>query len=360
MKKLFLLTLLAGLAALAPLAMPRTAAAVDQAVEPTAPSGYSAITWAKAPGIASFFKAPENGGAIDFLTRIDLARNQISFILATNTPLAADSGTTVAETGATSTAAADMGAYPNLSFQRLGAEMTKFLSSSTKFLWNAPFFNMKPGFSDLSMAVRYVSGTASVISGGSRSIPDMARSRRMLIINNRTHQATIGNFDAAVFLDASKGDLAIEGFAPTVPMSDDASAAAARLFLGVSADGKELAVYCSRLATVEEASNALALAGIPAESQLQLDGGGSASCGYNLPGQYLVEPIRSLPLMMGAQTIPVRTAVVAKLSNIRRGPGLDYGVIRQVVTGATVQIHEEKNGWYRIGVGEWIYKAQVK
>src|SRR5512133_2023460 len=46
-----------------------------------APAGYASIDWAKAPGVASFYKTPADNGTIDFLTRINLRKNQINFVL---------------------------------------------------------------------------------------------------------------------------------------------------------------------------------------------------------------------------------------------------------------------------------------
>ena len=189
--------------------------------------------------------------------------------------------------------------FRNLSFERLGAETAKKLSPDVKFIWDAPFFNMKPLSSDLSMALKYSVATSTTITSGSRSVPDMAEERRMLIINNQSGKAEISNFNSANFIDNNIGDQAIEGFSPTVAKADSSSSAAARLFLGVSDNGQELVVYCSNQATIKEAGDSLAAAGILSERQLELDGGGSAACGYNLPGQFFVEPRRSLPLLMG-------------------------------------------------------------
>jgi len=50
-----------------------------------APKGYEQIDWAKARGIASFAKAPENNGHVDYLTFIYLPYNEIK-IITTNTP----------------------------------------------------------------------------------------------------------------------------------------------------------------------------------------------------------------------------------------------------------------------------------
>lgn len=371
MKKIYLVLIII-LAASATPALAATKAAAKTAVKtvaakeawkPSAPSGYAPITWAKAPGIASFFRMPEDNGTIDFLTRIYLPQNQIGFVGATSTPIDLDSpdlasGADSSDPSMVSGAGIDR--LHNLSFQRLGAESAKAIAPSVKFIWDAPFFNMKPVSSDLSLALKYSVGTTTTITRGSRSVPDMAQPRRLLVINNQAGSALIKDFDPEVFMDEKSGDQAIEGFAPTVAKTDSASAAASRLFLGVSDDGRELAVYCSRLATVEEASQALAAAGISPDHQLEADGGGSTACGYNLPGQFFVEPTRTLPLLMGAQTILARGRVTEKLINVRRGPSTKNAVVTQLPKGTAVRAFEENNGWYRIGDNEWILKSLIK
>jgi hypothetical protein len=326
--------------------------------KPLTPKGYTPITWTSAPGIASFYKAPPDNGAIDFVTRIYLPQNQINFILSTSTPV--DLENTATSSPQENPIGGEMEKFPNLSFKRLGGETGKTIDSSIKFLWDVAFFNMKSPFSDLSMAIKYTVGATTTISSGSRSVPDMALARRMLVINNRTGKAIIKDFDSAIFIDSKSGDQAIEGFTPAVAKSDSAGGTAARLFLGVSTSSQELIVYCSNLATIKEASNALVIAGVPLENQLQADGGGSASCGYNLPGQFFVEPTRSLPLLMGAKTILARGTVTTDYINVRKGPGTKNPIATKLIKGATVLAYEEKNGWYRIGEGQWILKTLIK
>jgi hypothetical protein len=363
MKKI-LLSLLIVFALSAVPTLAATKAAPAKAVwKPLAPKGYSPITWASAPGIASFYQAPADSGAIDFITRIYLPQNQINFILSTSSPVVLNPAATSTDSISSSTAkisTADISAFPNLSFNRLGAEVAKKIDSGIKFIWDAPFFNMKSPYSDLSMAIKYTFGTTTTISSGSRSVPDMALDRRMLIINNQTGKALIKDFDAKVFTDSKNGDQAIEGFSPAVPKSDSASGAASRLFLGVTTSSQELVVYCSQAATVKEASNALVSAGVPVGNQLEADGGGSAACGYNLPGQFFVEPTRSLPVLMGAKTILARGKVNAKTMNVRQGPGTKYPVVTQLSQGAAITAYEESNGWYRIGPGQWAIKTLIK
>ena len=340
--------------------------------KPLTPDGYSPINWVKAPGITSFFKAPEDSGATDYLTRIYLPQNQIDFIISTSSPvnlnsLNSDFGSSPvisvqpASLLATSSGDTlnDISNFDNLSFQRLGAEVAKIVSPAIKFIWDAPFFNMKPSLTDLSLAVKYSVGTTTTITSGSRSVPDMSESRRMLIIDNQNGKASIQDFDSNIFTDNKNGDQALEGFAPTVAKTDGASNGASRLFLGVSDDNRELVIYCSQLATVNEASAALNAAGISPDHQLEADGGGSAACAYNLPGQFFVEPTRTLPLLMGAETILARGSVTAKTMNVRSGPATKYSVVGQLVKGVAIRAYEEKNGWYRIGAGQWVLKSLI-
>lgn len=337
---------------------------VFAAYKPLTPTDFSPITWASAPGINSFFKAPEGNGAIDFITRIYLPQNQINFIISKNEP------TNLGLTGInknTDTAPfgnevipenKNINNFNNLSFERITAESSKSIDPSIKFIWDAQFFNMKTGSSDLSMAIKYSDENKTTIVSGSRSVSDIAKERRMLIINNKSGNARVQDFNSIIFVD--EGDQALEGFSPTLEKSDNSNTAASRLFLGVSDDGKELVIYCSQLATVKDASKALITAGIKLENQLQADGGGSAACGYNLPGQFFVEPTRTLPLLMGAKTVLFRGKITVKTANVRSDPSTKNKAVIQLSKDTEVQAFEEKNGWYRIGEGKWILKSLVK
>lgn len=363
--------------------------------KPEVPEGYAPITWAKATGIASFFKAPSGSGNLDFITRIYLPQNQIQFIASTSsvpldwgaanpnftTPIVIKNSTpsveiptttensnepfqsaetTTAPVAAVTTPMAVISPYRNFAFARFVAETGKVAGRDTKFIWNAPFFNITLSTSDLSMALKYTVGTTTLISSGSRPSFDVANQRRMLLINNRTGKANVQEFDADIFVSDVSGDQGFESFAPDVSKSDNASASAARLFVGVMPSKQEIVIYCSQSATVGEASRALSLAGVPVENQLQADGGGSASCGYNLPGQYFVEPSRTLPLMMGAVTIIARGVPTTDGLNVRSGPGPKFPIVFKLKKTETVRVLEEKTGWYRIGVGQWVSKSLIK
>ena len=353
--------------------------------KPVTPEGYTAITWAKAAGITSYFKAPPGSGALDFLTRIYLPMNEINFIFSTTTePLdwgpanasfatavnttystpaivatTTDPFATASSTASTTPVAAPVASqYHNFAFPRFVAERGKLVSADNKFVWNAPFFNITLPTSDLSMALKYTVNGKTVVSSGSRPDFDMNSSRRMLLINNRTGKASIQQFDADIFAGVASGDQALESFGPDVGKSDGVGTA--RLFIGVMPDKQELVIYCSQSATVGEASRALSAAGVAVENQLQADGGGSSSCGYNLPGQYFVEPSRTLPVMMGASTLLGRGNPTTDGLNVRSGAGTTFKAVRKLNKTDVVKILEEKGTWYRIGTGEWVSKTLIK
>jgi rhodanese-related sulfurtransferase len=352
------------------------------------PEGYAPITWAKAPGVASFFKAPTGNGALDFLTRIYLPQNQVQFIFPSSTPpvdwgmpaanfatviseehstpaivsAASTSSTDGVELSASSTPAVSEApaGFHNFAFDRFVAESAKSLATDAQFIWNAPFFNITLPTSDLSMAIKTLFSAQPFISSGSRPGFDVANARRMLLVNNHTGRASVQDFDADIFVGSASGDQGLEGFAPDVAKNDNASGATARLFIGVMPNKQELVIYCSQSATVGEASRALTLAGVPVENQLQADGGGSASCGYNLPGQYFVEPSRTLPVTMGAFTVVVRGVPSTDGINVRSGPGTKYAIVTKLSKNTPIVVLAEKNGWYRIGEGQWILKTLLK
>jgi len=360
MKKLFTLFLVVvSLSATPALAAAKKAVApAKPAWKAIAPAGYSPISWASAPGIASFFKPPADNGAIDYLTRINLRQNLVNFIVSPDAAPAVQPP--IAPNAATGATADDITAYPDLSFKRLGAEASKAIDPAIKFIWDAPFFNMGAIMSDLSMAVKYTAGGKTVVSAGTRSAADMALPRRMLIVNNQTGKAAIQDFDQTVFTDPKSGDLALEGFSPAVVKTDGPGAAASRLFLGISTDGQELSVYCSQSATVKEADDALIAAGVTPDYVLEADGGGSAACGYNLPGQFFVEPTRTLPLLMGAKNILKRGKITSTTANVRSGPGTKYPIITKLSKDDAVTALGELSGWYRIGDGQWVIKTLIK
>lgn len=45
---------------------------------------------------------------------------------------------------------------------------------------------------------------------------------------------------------------------------------------------------------------------------------------------------------------------------VRKGPGLDFEVEKQLPTGVTVKVTEEKAGWAKIGPGLWVMKEFLK
>jgi hypothetical protein len=45
---------------------------------------------------------------------------------------------------------------------------------------------------------------------------------------------------------------------------------------------------------------------------------------------------------------------------VRKGPGLDFEVEKQLPAGVTVKVTEEKAGWAKIGPGLWVMKEFLK
>lgn len=362
MKKIFYVFFV-GLLCVNPLAVvaaAKTAVVKPQPWKALTPSGYAPITWAQAPGVATFYKAPTGNGTMDFLTRIYLPQNTIGPVI---------SGEPIDNGSADSNFIPDRQAQvpdpsevneiiKNFAYTRVPAEAIKKISSEVKFVWDAPFFNMGKDVSDLSLAMKYVANGKTLVTSGTRSDADLVHERRMLLVDNKTGKAAVAPFDSIGFLDKAY-DFALEGFAPTTPKTSDGDATG-RLFLGVLSDGKELIVYCSRQATAKEASRALVDAGVAPANQLQVDGGGSTACGYNLPGQFFVEPSRTLPLVMGASTLVARGTITTQDTNARSGPSTKDKIITKLNKGAAVLVREEKNGWYRIGDGMWVKKTLVK
>lgn len=310
-----------------------------------APVGYTQLKWIGEEGITSFMRVP-NSGYIDYVTVIDLNRYHIK-LMATTTPRTLE-GPGVAPFAS---------GTQNWLFPRAIAESIKTGSSEAKFVWNAPFFNVNMSATVLSLGLKSSDAQGEYINSGVRPEPDMAELRRMLIIDNKTNLAKIAPFDATTFVN--EGDQAVEGFDPFGSPSSRVEQAA-RVFVGVRSAGKELVVYCSRSASKDEASNALVAAGVPVDQQIQVDGGGSATCGYNLPGQYFVEPGRNLPHLMGAFPAYAKGTVTIADLNVRSGPSTKDKILRKLPLGATVTIYETKNGWTRIYTGEWVMSQYVR
>lgn len=344
MKKIFVAILLIIFSVVI---LPAASHAATKAWTAATPDGFTELTWAKARGVTTFFKAQKGNGYIDYLTVIYLPYAQVKLIAST-TPQTVWGDTP---------APFSLPAVSNWVFPKMVVEQTKIQNPEAQFIWNMPFFNITGTSTDLSLALKSTLGPNPYITSGSRPTWDIAQNRKMLIVDNKTATAQIADFDAETFL--SSGDQAVEGFAPTVTAKSD-NDGIARSFVGVRADGKELVVYCSRGASPEEARNSLLAAGVPIDNQLQADGGASATCAYNLPGQYFVEPGRTLPHLMAAYPhLPTGTVLYDKV-NIRKGPGTNFGVATQFNKGK-IEIHEIKGDWIRVTESsEWIYKPLVK
>jgi uncharacterized protein YraI len=342
MKKL--LTLLAMIAATS--LFPSTTKA---AWTPTIPPEYTSISWVGGHGVKTVIKVPENSGYIDYLTIIHLPEVQIR-LLTSSTPK-----TLVGE----ATAPFPEEHAENWSFAKTTVEKFKTAHPQMTFLWNAPFFNVNMFMTELSLSLKSSDADGPYITSGRRPGFDMEQPRKMLIIDNSRGSAKIMDFDESIFIN--EGDQSFEGFAPLSTPSAKGEQAA-RVFLGVRENGTELVVFCSRSASLEEASAALRNAGVAVEHQMQADGGGSATCAYNLPGQYFVEPNRSLPHVMGVfPRLPKGSVTIDKL-NVRSGAGTTHTALRQLPIGTEVTIYEEVNGWYRIHEtkSEWISAQYIK
>ena len=309
--------------------------------------GFSPITWVGAPGIASYMRAPQNVGYIDYITVIDLSKTQVKLV---------SSGVPRTSTGP-AIAPFPTETAENWLFTRAMVEQFKKNNPEIKFVWDMPFFSINNPTTNIALGVKSEDADGPYITSGYRLPNDVAQPRKMLIIDNNIGTAIVRDFNEIEFI--AKGDQAVEGFSPLGSPSVNATQAA-RLFVGVRNEGKELVVFCSRSASAEEASNALVAAGVPIENQIQGDGGGSATCGYNLPGQYFVEPGRALPHIMGAMPFVLRGTVTIDGLNVRSGPVVAGKPIRQLPLGTNVMAYEEKNGWYRIGIGEWVSAKYVK
>ncbi|MBP9732295.1 MAG: SH3 domain-containing protein [Candidatus Magasanikbacteria bacterium] len=316
---------------------------------PVTPSNYLPITWVSGTGIKSFIKVPENFGYLDYLTIIHLPTAEVKLITSDSPRVLKGPATTPFPEDSAE----------NWAFAKSIVETFKASNPQVKFLWNAPFFNITTPVTELSLGLKSTDKEGNYITSGSRPTNDMEQSRRMLIIDNTQGIAKITDFDENIFI--KEGDQAVEGFHPLGSPSVK-SEQTARVYLGVRSEGKELLVFCSKSASNEWASNALVNAGVPVENQLQADGGGSATCAYNLPGQYFVEPGRTLPHVMGViPKLPKGVTTIDKL-NVRSGPGTTNKAVKNLPLGTTVTIYEEKGGWYRISEtgSEWVSASYVK
>jgi rhodanese-related sulfurtransferase len=303
-------------------------------------------------------KQPAGNGYIDFLTAIYLPYNQVRLISSSTPPIPWGPPQPPFDVEITSSTSSTTALVKDWAVAKMEVENAKTANPDVQFLWNVPFFNVTVSTTDLSLGLKTNFGTSTYITSGSRPDNDISQPRKMLVINNGTGLATIVDFDQTAFIE--NGDQAVEGFNPTVNYKG-ADAGTPRLFLGVRADGKELVVYCSQGATPAEASTALSDAGVPVDNQLQADGGTSATCAYNMPGQYFVEPGRTLPYLMGATPILYRAKSTTEGLNVRKGPGPKNAIVRKLAKNTPIQIFQEKNGWARISNGqEWVSVSLIK
>lgn len=331
-----------------PVATAKSATARTQVWKPQTPEGYMPITWVKARGIASYYKAPEGSAFGDYLTRIHLPYAEIKFI---------SSPTARTELGAGKEPLSGEN-IKNWGFTRMVVERMKQARPDAKFIWDFPFFNMNLAVTEISLALKASDDGGGYVSSGARPDMDMAKQRRILVVNNAAGIGKVMDFDTEPF--RTEDDIVVEGFSPdtTVPGS---ATSTGRLFVGMRPGGTELVVYCSRGATVAEASAALVAAGVPVQNQVQGDGGGSTTCGYNLTGQYFVEPGRTLPHIMGAFSLRSRGTANADDLRVRSAPSTDGAILRTLKRGTKLPIYEERDGWVRISEKqEWVSGQYVR
>ena len=58
---------------------------------------------------------------------------------------------------------------------------------------------------------------------------------------------------------------------------------------------------------------------------------------------------------------PYNRTVIAKIGlNVRTGPSTEYSIIRALPYGTEVTVYEERDGWVRIGDGEWVCASYLE
>lgn len=57
---------------------------------------------------------------------------------------------------------------------------------------------------------------------------------------------------------------------------------------------------------------------------------------------------------------PMYTVVCKSVLNVREGAGKAYRMIRQIPNGSSVSVYEQKDGFGRIGDGEWVMMDFLK
>jgi len=74
-----------------------------------------------------------------------------------------------------------------------------------------------------------------------------------------------------------------------------------------------------------------------------------------VPGSYVYNAIDPLPLLVSHEEEPVlfQAKCIVTALNVRTGPGTGYSVIGSIRMGDAVNVLEERDGWFRIGVGRW-------
>ena len=122
------------------------------------PASFTPLSWAKARGIATFFKPQPGNGYLDYLTIIYLPYNQIKLI-ASSTPQT---------TWGQAQAPLDQPIVSNWVFNKVVTEQIKSKNADAQFIWNLPYFNVNGTTTDLSLALKTTFATSTYITSGSR------------------------------------------------------------------------------------------------------------------------------------------------------------------------------------------------
>ena len=66
-----------------------------------------------------------------------------------------------------------------------------------------------------------------------------------------------------------------------------------------------------------------------------------------------------LSIANNTKTYPVKYVTICSGLNVRFGAGMGYRIIRAIPKGAKATVYEAKDGWSRIGNGEWVSNIYI-
>lgn len=80
-----------------------------------------------------------------------------------------------------------------------------------------------------------------------------------------------------------------------------------------------------------------------------------------VPGGYVYNAVDPLPLINPKKEVKMlfEIEIICHSMNVRTGPGIGYQIVGGVFYGDKKPVYEEKNGWYRIGPGQWLSGNQA-